>query len=791
MFKHNLRLIFRNFKRFKSVFVINLVGLSTGLAAAILIFLWVNDERSTDRFHHNSSHLFQVMVNTTQDGRITTDEGTGGILGETLERSVPEVSSAVTTAPAAWFQKFNMSFKDNTVSAKGNFVGSSYFHVFSFDLLQGDKNQVLSNKTGIVLSETLARKLFHTTDNIIGKVIEWKWTSIVKQCIVTGVYKDMPNNSTQQYDFVLPLEAWKEIVPATNDIAGGPFRTYVVLKDGTNTDQFNQKFGSFLHDKVKGSNATLFLRNYADAYLHGKYENGKLAGGRIEYIRLFIIIAIAILLIACVNFMNLSTARASGRMKEVGVKKALGIKPHLLIMQFLGESVLMSFISLILAVVFIWLLLPQFNQITGKHLSFGWNPALMGTILGITLLTGLLAGSYPAFYLSRFKPVLTLKGKLISSAGELWVRRGSVIFQFVICVLFVSAMMVVYQQIQYVQTKDLGFNKENVIYFELEGSAAEKRDAFLAELDNMPGIISASTIQQKVILPSGVPNSVIQWDGKNSDGEIRFCEMPVNYGLIETLGIQMAQGRPFSRQFSTDAGGIVLNEAAIAAMNLTENPIGKVVSLNGKDTRIIGVSKNFHFNSLHDEIKPFIFRLSPDETMLVMARIQAGKTAATLQRVQQYYKDFNPGYTFDYQFLDIAYQEQYASEQLVASLSKYFTGLAIIISCLGLFGLAAFTAERRAKEIGVRKVMGATAANIVYLLSIDFTKIVLVAIVIALPLSYVLTRHWLDSFAYRIHLSAVYFVAAAVISLLVAWFTIGLQTIKASRVNPLLYLKED
>ncbi|MBV8251549.1 MAG: ABC transporter permease [Chitinophaga sp.] len=791
MFKHNLHLIFRQFKRFKSVFVINLVGLSTGLAAAILIFLWVNDEGSTDKFHHNSDHLFQVMVNTTQDGRITTDEGTGGILGETLEREVPEVASAVTTAPAAWFQKFNVSFNTHTLSAKGNFVGSSYFQVFSFELLQGDKSQVLSNKTGIVLSETLARNLFHTTDNIVGKVIEWKWASFTKQCIVMGVYKDMPFNSTQQYDFVLPLDAWKDIVPATNDLAGGPFRTYVVLKDGTNTAPVQQKISSFISDKIKGSNATLFLRNYADAYLYGKYENGKLAGGRIAYIRLFIIIAIAILLIACINFMNLSTARASGRMKEVGVKKALGIKPYMLMVQFLGESVLMSFISMILAILLMLVLLPQFNQITGKHLRFGWHPGLLAAILGITLLTGLLAGSYPAFYLSSFKPVITLKGKLISSVGALWVRRGSVIFQFVICVLFVSAMMVVYKQIQYVQTKDLGYNKENVVYFELEGRAAAQRDAFLAELNNMPGVIGASSIQQKVILPSSVPNSVIQWDGKNANGDIRFCEMPVNYGLLETLGIQMAKGRAFSRQYSTDMGGIVLNEAAIAAMNLTGDPIGKIVNLNGKDTRIIGVSKNFHFNSLHDEIKPFIFRLSPDETMLVMARIQAGKTAATIQRVEQYYKDFNPGYTFDYQFLDMAYQQQYASEQLVASLAKYFTGLAIIISCLGLFGLAAFTVERRAKEIGVRKVMGATAANIVYLLSIDFTKIILVAIVLALPLSYFVTRNWLDSFAYRIHLSAGYFVAAAVIALLVAWCTIGLQTIKASRVNPLLYLKEE
>ncbi|RFS26621.1 ABC transporter permease [Chitinophaga silvatica] len=791
MLKHNLRLILRNLKRFKTVFFINLIGLSTGLAAALLIFLWINDELSIDRFHERDNRLYQVMVNTPQSGTINTDQGTGGVLGETLKREIPEIEAALTTAPPTWFQKFNITNKENTVGANGNFVGQEFFSVFSYDLIQGNKDKVLADKSAIVVSETLAKKLFKNPENAIGKVLEWKWAALSKECMVTGVYKDMPHNSTQQYDFVLPLDAWKEIVPATNDLGSGPFMTYVVLKSGTDFDSFNDKISPFISNKFKASTASLFLRKYSDAYLHGKYENGKQRGGRIEYIKLFSLIAIFILLIACINFMNLSTARASKRMKEVGLKKALGARVHTLILQFLGESVMMSFISLIIAILLVLLLLPQFNNITGKQISFIPDTRLILITLGITLLTGLIAGSYPAFYLSRFNPAITLKGKFTSSIGELWVRKGSVVFQFAISVLFVSSMMVIYNQIKYVQTKDLGFNKDNVLYFELEGRTADKRETFLTELNNIPGVIHASSIQQQVILPSIIPNSAIQWDGKNQDNSIRFYEMPVNYGLIETLGINISQGRSFSKDFATDSGGIILNEAAIKAMNLNEDPIGKAVSLNGTITRIIGVTKNFHFNSLHDEIKPFVFRLDPASTMLAMVRVSAGKSGETIQKIQDFYKNFNPGYTFNYQFLDKAYQEQYVSEKLVASLSKYFAGLAIIISCLGVFGLAAFTAERRAKEIGMRKILGASAANIVYLLSADFLKIIIVAITIALPISFIITRQWLNSFAYRINLSASYFIIAALVALAIAWFSIGLQTIKAARVNPLLSLKDE
>lgn len=792
MFNHSIQLIFRTFKRFKSVFIINLIGLSTGLAGALLIYLWVNDELNFDKFHQNDKRLYQVLINEKNADKVVTTEGTGGTVGEMLKKDMPEVEQTVTTAPADWFQKFNITSGDNTVSAVGNFVDKDYFTAFSYKLIQGNKEDVLSNPGNIVISRSMAEKLFHSAADVIGKVLEWKWQTFSKPCTIAGVYEDMPAGSTYHFDFVLPFDVWKNLMPATEEQATstGPFTTFVVLKEGADVNRVNKKMAAFLQSKFKDGTSVMFLRKYSDGYLHGKYENGVLVGGRIEYVMLFSIIAIFIIVIACINFMNLSTAKASTRMKEVGVKKALGAGRDTLIYQFLGESVLMTFISLILALLMVLLLLPQFNVVTGKHLSLSFDLRLIGYILGITIFTGIIAGSYPALYLSRFNPVITLKGKFMATSfGEIWARRGLVIFQFTISVIFIVSVIIIYNQIKFVQTKNLGYSKDNIIYFEMEGRAMESSETFISEMKNIKGVVNASSIQQKIILPSFMPGSGVTWDGKNADGRIRFFQMPVNYGLIETLGIQMAAGRPFSREYGADTAGVILNEAAVKVMEL-KDPIGKQIFVYNQATRILGVTKNFHFNSLHEEVKPFIFRLAPKETMLLMAKLKNGEQDATINRISSFYKAFNPGYSFDYKFLDSDYQQQYASEKLVSVLSRYFAGLAILISCLGLFGLAAFTAERRVKEIGIRKVLGASELSIVYLLSADFTKILLVAIVLALPLSYFLTKNWLDDFAYRIPLSPWYFIIAALIAILTAWITIGIQTIKASRVAPLECLRD-
>ena len=784
MFRHNLLLIYRTFKRFKTSFFINLIGLSTGLACALLIYLWVNDELSIDKFHEKDSQLFQVIEHIQNIESIGTTNYTAGLLAETLAEEMPEVEYAV--ASRLREENKTLSVGDTHIKAIVQYASQDFFNMFSYGLVQGDKDQVLRDKSAIVISEELAMNLFNTTENIIGKVVEFEHD---KQYQVSGMFKGTPPNSSVQFDFVLSFEEYKDVNPNVLDWSYNSTFTYVTLKEDTNIDQFNDKITDFIKSKKSGVR-TLSARPYSEAYLYGNYENGVQAGGRIEYVRLFSIIAIFILLIACINFMNLSTAKASRRLKEVGIKKAIGADRKALIFQYLGESMLMTFLSLCMAILLVVLFLPQFNQITGKQLTLSFDINLILSVLGITLFTGLIAGSYPAFYLSGFNPVMVLKGKLNTSVGEVWARKGLVVFQFMLSIILIVGVLVVYKQIEYVQTKNLGYEKDHVLYFEIEGRVAENPETFLSEVRNIPGIVNASSIGNNVIGRGLNSRNDLQWEGKNPDDNIVFEMRAVNYGMIDMLDIEMAAGRRFSRDFSSEESKIIFNETAIEIMGFTE-PIGKVITIQGFALEIVGVVKDFHFASFHEEVKPLFFVLHPSWTQKIMAKIEAERERKTIEQLQEFYQAYNPGFPFDYQFLDEDYQAQYAAEQRVSTLSKYFAGFAILISCMGLFGLAAFTAERRLKEIGIRKILGSSNFGIVRLLSADFTKMVIMAIVIALPISYFIAKNWLEGFAYRIELEWWYFIGAGLIALLIAWFTVGLQTVKAARINPAQCLKEE
>jgi putative ABC transport system permease protein len=792
MLRNYFKTAWRHLLKDRQFTMLNLVGLSTGLVCTLLICLWVTDELGFDKFHEKDSRLFEVMIHEKNSSGIATSNGTGDRMGETMVQAMPEVEMAVTTTPSAWFQKFSLSVGNSTVSAGGNFVGQDYFNVFSFPLIQGNKKQALVNKNSIAISEKLAVQLFHSADQAAGKIIEWKWLSFSGKCMITAVFKDFPVNSSQQYDFLLSMDAWNQIMPPGGmpKTSSGPFNSFIVLKEGVDPALFDQKMADLAKTSFNDSTSRLFLNKYSDTYLHGKFENGVQAGGKITYVGLFALIAVIILVIACINFMNLSTAKASVRVKEVGVKKALGAARSTLVFQYLSESLLMSFIALIIAMLLVSLLLPHFNTITGKQLTLHFDPKIILGIVAITIVTGILAGSYPAFHLSRFSPITTLKGNLVTSFGELLVRKGLVVFQFTISVVFIVSVMVVYRQIHYVQHKNLGYDKDNILYFEMQGRVAEQPESFLAQLKSLPGVVNAASIQQKIVLPASLPSTGVRWDGKNADDKIRFFRMPVNYDLIETIGIKMAEGRSFSRSYGSDTANIILNEAAVKAMEITD-PIGKTIMMGRNTRHIIGVSKNFHFNSLHEEIRPFILCFSPSETMLVMTKIAAGKEKETIAGMSNFYKSFNPGYSFDYQFLDHDYQVQYASEKVVSELAKYFAGLAIIISCLGLFGLAAFTAERRKKEIGVRKVLGATVTNVVAMLTKDFMILVLIAVVIAFPLAWWLMDSWLQNFAYHIAIGTGVFFITGLLMLIITLLTIGYQSVKAALMNPTKSLKAD
>lgn len=790
MLKHYLQITLRNFRRYRTTFLINLAGLSTGLAAALLIYCWIAGELRVDRYHTNNERLFQVMANTRVEGRVNTTTNTGGGLGAVLQAEMPEVEQAVSMTPPGWFQQFNLIHEGKVVGAAGNFAGSHYFDVFSYDFLEGRPAGALADKNAIVLSRSLAEKLFGSAANAVGQTLEWKWLSLGKPCTVTGVYADPPAHSTQPFELLLPLDVWKELMPASGDYRSGPFQTFLLLKPGVDAMQFNQKLGTFLSDKDKTITTQLFVRKFADGYLYGDYENGVQHGGRVEYVRLFALIAVFVLIIACINFMNLSTAKASRRMKEIGVKKAMGADKQKLILQFLGEAMLTSFLALLIALAMVAVLLPHFSTIVGKPVEVVPDARSIVAVLGITAGVGLLAGSYPAFYLSRFKVASALRGRSGGGPGEAWVRKGLVAFQFTISIVFIVAAMVMYQQLQFVQNKPAGYQKDHVVYFEMEGRAAENTDAFLSQLKAIPGVENASSIQQNIILPTATPGPGVQWEGKNADDKVRFHKMPVNFDALETLGIRMAAGRTFSRSFGTDSTAVVLNQAAVNAMGIS-HPVGKTITFNGQPRTIIGVTRDFHFNSLHESVQPFLFWLDPKATALIVVKVHPQGREATFRRITDFYGRFNPGYALHLQYLDDAYRRQYALEQLVTTLAQYFTWLTILISCLGLLGLAAFNVERRMKEIGVRKVLGASEANIFYVLSIEFTKIIGVAILLALPIGFLLTKNWLDGFAYRIVLAPLYFIAAACLALIAAWITIGIQTARAAALHPLQCLREE
>ncbi len=790
MLRHTFLLIYRNFQRFRSTFFINLIGLSSGLACALLIFLWVSDELSVDKFHANDAQLYQVMENQKHAEENVTLESTAALLARSLADEMPEVQYAASVAPAEWFDGFVLSLGDKKVKVKGQFAEADFFRMFSYPLLHGNAPQVLTDQSSVVISESLARQLFGSPEDAVGQTLDWNLIEFNRSAIVSGVYADLPHRSSQSFDLILPFNVFLDIAPWMKEWGNhGPY-TYLMLSEGADVAQFNDKIADYMQSKDGGGEfRKLFARSYADGYLYGTYENGVQSGGRIEYVRLFSIIALFILLIACINFMNLSTAKASRRIKEVGIKKAVGASRTTLVVQYLSESFLMSGLSLLLATVVVGLFLPQFNQITGKQLSLVFSLPLTLSFLGITFFTGLVAGSYPALYLSGFDPVAVLKGKLNSSVGERWARQGLVVFQFALSVILIVSVWVVYRQIAFVQQQNLGYDQENLISIPVEGDIAQQLPAFLTELKRVPGVVNASHMNSTVV-GNEASTVGLSWEGKSPDEIVKFQDFSVGYDFVETLGLTMAEGRSFSQEFGTDSSAIILNETAIRTMGLRD-PVGQIVNLWGKDRQIIGVVKDFHFESLHAAVKPMFFKIISGVSLTAVARLTAGETLETLARLQTLYQDFNPGYSFDYQFVDANYQALYAAEQRVSTLSKYFAGLAILISCLGLFGLAAFTAERRLKEIGIRKILGANDLSIVRLLSGDFTKMVLTAVVIALPVSYFVAQRWLEGFAFSIELQWWYFAGAGLLALLIAWFTVGLQTVKAARVSPADCLRDE
>lgn len=802
---NSIKVAWRGFMKDRQFSILNLVGLSTGIACALLIYLWIHDELKIGKFNEKDSQLYQVMVNGNWPDGIQTGENSPGLLAKSMKEELPEVEYAVSTIHPGGIttdKGIFMTGNDRT-EATAIFAGKDLFNVFSYKLIEGNKDEVLTKPDGVVLSDEMAQKLLHTTQNVIGRQVTWNQTGLSGTYQVTGVFKKLPATSLDQFDVAFNYDYFlSKNTKLTNWQNNDPY-TYLILKKGTDVQAFNSKIANFVKSKDKDSKETLFVQRYGDKYLYNHYKNGVVAGGRIEYVKLFSIIAIFILVMACINFMNLSTAKASTRLKEAGIKKVMGAERTTLIAQYLGESLLMAFMSLVFAVLLVIALLPQFNQVTGKQITLEPDLTLILWAVGITLVTGLASGLYPALFISGFKPTAVLKSGTSISAGNSWIRKGLVVFQFSLSAVFIVSVLVIYRQMQLIQTKNLGYNRDNILYFEKGGLVSDNADDYkpggkydqdlsgmINEAKNIPGVVDAANFRHNITNRHGGTTD-LTWPGEAPGTNISFTDIAAGYGFIETLGIQMKEGRPFSAKFNDNNSKIILNEAAVEAMDL-KDPIGKTVHLWGGDRQIIGVTKNFNFESLYESLKPCFFDFTfGNRASKIMVKIKAGTEKETIARLESLYHQYNPGLPFEYRFLDDDYQQLYASEERVAVLSKYFAGLAIIISCLGLFGLAAFTAQKRQKEISIRKVVGASAANVLFMLSKDFLKLVLVAILAAFPVAWWLTSQWLHNFAYHINISAGIFIAAGGVMILITAITISYQSIKASLINPAKSLKTE
>jgi putative ABC transport system permease protein len=788
MFKSYFKIGWRNLFRNKVYSIINVGGLSVGLTSVLLIYLWVNAEVSVDQFHEKKDRLFKVMRHTPgSDGILETHSSNSVLLPTALTEEMPEIEYVVPVRPAP---VGIVKSKNENVKATGWFAGQNFFNAFSYKIIDGNPQTLLSDKYAMVISEELAIKLFGTTENCVGKSVTWDIDRFGDTHIVSGVFESPQGNASERFDFLVTYEMFLGKNPMDVNWNSNPIAVYLTLKPDVDATEFDVKLSEFYRIKRGVDADQMFLKKYTDEYLYGRYENGKQAGGRIDYVILFSIIAGFILLIACINFMNLSTARASRRLKEVGIKKAIGVTRMEISQQHITESILISMVSLLISIIGVGILLPQFNLITGKQITLQLDSnILVGSII-IVLITGLVSGSYPAFYLSSFKPVEVLKGRLTTSLGELWVRKGLVVFQFSVSILLIMAMAVVFRQIDFVQSKNLGYNKNNTISFERQGSLVPNLEPFLSEVRSMPGVMHASSMSGSItnINSSSWGHS---WEGQpDGKSEVDFAGTNVNYNFFETLGIPIKEGRTFSSTFGNEESTVILNEAAIEAMGM-KDPIGKWIKLFGTQREIVGITKDFHFQPMHQKIKPLFVTLNPKYTNTILVKLEPGSEQKAIESLDKLYHKYNTGIPFEIDFVDEAYKVLYASELRVASLSKYFAIIAIVISCLGLLGMAAFTVERRTKEIGIRKTLGASEYKIVRLLSTDFTLIVMLAIAISLPIGYLLTQSWLTGFAYHVTLEWSFFAGIGLLALLIALFTIGSQTVKAARVNPVDCLRNE
>jgi len=780
MFRNYLKITLRHIRRHKGYSFINIVGLAIGMACCILILLWVQDELSFDRFHENKDQIFRVVSEDNTTDRAYIIWRTSPPLGPALKEEFPEILNA--TRFSDW-GTYLVRWVEQVGSERGGFADPAIFEMFTFPFIKGDPNTALNDPTSVVITESMARKYFGDDDPLNQTVIfDNRLSRIVK-----GVIKDVPRNSSLQFDFLVQFVTLNQFIDSRYffddwDVLG--FHTYVLLPKDFNIPNLNQKIADF-HEKHEPSiKLRLFLQPFTQIYLHSVE-----GGGPIIYVYIFSIIAIFILMIACINFMNLSTARSASRAREVGLRKMAGACKRNLILQFYCESMFMALVSLALAMVLVELFLPSFNAFSGKELTMShFNNQMIIGLMTIAVMTGLISGSYPAFFLSSFQPAKILKD--FQKSGSRVFRKSLVVVQFSLSIMLIICTMIVSKQLGFIRTKDIGFNKSHLVFLPNNNQLHRKYDELKSEFLKYPDVSHVTRTSVRIGTETSHEINEVDWVGKEVDKKIQFHVVYIDFDFVEAFQMEMVQGRHFSKQLTTDTANVILNEEAVRRMGLND-PVGKRLTAFEREWTIIGVVKDFHLLSVRTEIEPIIIKFTEYWYSYIVVRINADHIPDTINHLRDVSEKLAPSFPCEYSFLDDDFDALYRSEQRMGQLFRFFAMLAVCISCLGLFGLASFTAEQSTKEIGIRKVLGASVVGVVVSLSKEFTKWVFLANIIAWPVAYFVMVHWLQSFAYQTQVEIWIFLVSAALALVVALLTVSYQAIKAALANPVDALKDE
>ena len=785
MIRNYLKMAFRNLWKNKTYSFLNIFGLAVGIACAGLIFLWVDDELSFDHHNEKKDQLYQVFENQAYEGKTYTFSATPGVMAPAMVQELPGVKNA---CRLTWQQYTLFNLGEKAIYERGFYADSSIFSMFTVPFVKGTKQNAFQQLHSLVISEKMAAKFFGDQKDIIGKTLR---VDNKEEHVITGVFTDLPANSTIRFDWLAPFKIYHDKNEWLNEWDNNGIQTFVELEKNADVAALNQKLYGYIESKDSSANAQPFLFSKNDWRLYNKFEEGKQAGGRIQYVRMFTGIAWIILLIACINFMNLATARSEKRAREVGVRKVLGAGKKILVAQFIGEAMVMAFLSLIVAVIIISIALPAFNNLVEKKLVLGLDdPFHIFSLLLIGLVCGLVAGSYPSLYLSSFNPIGVFKGLNLKGSGAAYIRKGLVVVQFTISIILIISTIIVYNQIQHIKGRDLGYNKENVIQTGLRGQM-EKNFAVIKNQLLTSGYVENVAMSNLNQLYMGSSTGDFTWDGKDPSKQVLVTQDIITPEYINTMGINIIKGRDFYPDAKQDSSSVIINET-FAKIIGKQQIIGTVLRRDTTSFTIVGVVKDFVFGDMYAKSDPLLFQCYPDYFGYMYIKLkQQANVENAVARIESVIKSNNPGYPFNYIFMDDEFDRQFRSEALIGKLSRIFALLAIVITCLGLFGLAAYTAERRTKEIGIRKVLGASIPGITGLIAKEFVKLVIISSLISFPFAWWFMHNWLQDYAYRTQISWWVFAIAAALALLIAVFTISFQAIKAALANPVKSLRTE